>query len=481
MRRLFALLAALVLILGLPASGIAGRIIRTTDHVVGISCDGVLSTDGTAFAFFVANVSDMFGPDVFLDLWHASAPAGNPDVSRDYGQPATVTWAGPTLAGTFFLVNRDGTVAGNATFSAVLTPAGPVQSFSDSMKNGNQRSTISGTDQPFSTSGLLTIAGGASFDLAACVGDETTVTTTDTSPNSVIRHFTSRFVSCELSNTAGDTANLFIDLSDTGGGFIDSVLIDAGGNPTIGAQGSIVAVSGTLDGDLTLYDINTGGPVAGTGHISATIAATGLPFKELLRNATGRRVTTGQVYDIEGTLTIAGHAFDLGACVAVDSSTKVINTFPRGPKPGGKVPANDLPSGAKLIKPGSVTTMQTKGASPDAEAPYDCLTFTDPVSGEVFSVPVGNTVWYAFAGTGSPMTVDTAGSDFDTVAAVYTSSGTTLRPVPNGCVDDTPTLPVGRTLQAAVTIPTVTGTTYLVQIGGFPESFPYGNLRVSLR
>jgi hypothetical protein len=51
----------------------------------------------------------------------------------------------------------------------------------------------------------------------------------------------------------------------------------------------------------------------------------------------------------------------------------------------------------------------------------------------------------------------------------------------NGCDDDTPTPPIGRSLQASVSIPTLLGTTYLVQIGGFPESFAYGNLRVALR
>jgi hypothetical protein len=41
--------------------------------------------------------------------------------------------------------------------------------------------------------------------------------------------------------------------------------------------------------------------------------------------------------------------------------------------------------------------------------------------------------------------------------------------------------PIGRTLQAAVTWETVAGTTYFVQIGGFPDSFAYGNLRVAVR
>ena len=98
-------------------------------------------------------------------------------------------------------------------------------------------------------------------------------------------------------------------------------------------------------------------------------------------------------------------------------------------------------------------------------------------------MPVANTVWYKFTGTGHPVTIDTAGSDFDTVLATYTAGpGGTFTPVPKGCGDDVPTPPVGRSLQAAVTIPTVAGTTYYVQIGGFPDSaFPFGNLRVSIR
>jgi hypothetical protein len=54
-------------------------------------------------------------------------------------------------------------------------------------------------------------------------------------------------------------------------------------------------------------------------------------------------------------------------------------------------------------------------------------------------------------------------------------------PVPGACVDDVSVQPIGRTLQAAVTWDTVAGTTYFVQIGGFPDSFAYGNLRVAVR
>ncbi len=212
-----------------------------------------------------------------------------------------------------------------------------------------------------------------------------------------------------------------------------------------------------------------------------TFVATGETFTHMLRSATSRRTERGEVLDIEGTLTIGGASFDLDACIGVDVRGKEIVTQPRGPKPGGKAPANDAPAGAKALRPGSSAVLQTRGAVPDAEVVFDCLTFTDPETGEVFVVPVGHTVWYTFSGTGQPMTIDTAGSDFDTVVAIYTRSGSTYTPVSGGCVDDSPTEPVGRTLQANVTIPTVAGTTYYVQIGGYPDVQSYGNLRVALR
>ena len=93
---------------------------------------------------------------------------------------------------------------------------------------------------------------------------------------------------------------------------------------------------------------------------------------------------------------------------------------------------------------------------------------------------MGHTVWFRVQGTGSEVTVDTAGSDYDTVAAAYVSDGAGgFTEV--ACVDDVPLDPFGRTLQAAITFPTEIGTTYYVQIGGFPDDLTYGNLRVAVR
>jgi hypothetical protein len=68
------------------------------------------------------------------------------------------------------------------------------------------------------------------------------------------------------------------------------------------------------------------------------------------------------------------------------------------------------------------------------------------------------------------VTIDTAGSDFDTALAVYADEGGELVQV--ACVDDV------ETLQAVVTVDTVAGVTYYIQAGGFADSF--GTLVLSL-
>ena len=68
------------------------------------------------------------------------------------------------------------------------------------------------------------------------------------------------------------------------------------------------------------------------------------------------------------------------------------------------------------------------------------------------------------------MTVDTAGSQIDTLIGVYMKDGADFVEV--GCIDDVFTQPLGTTYQAALTIDTVTGTTYYVEIGGYRSRAP---------
>jgi hypothetical protein len=179
-------------------------------------------------------------------------------------------------------------------------------------------------------------------------------------------------------------------------------------------------------------------------------------------------------YAVTGTLAFpGGPTFDLGACRFQVRLTKTISNVPSSQlKTGGKAPANDAPDGAEVLKvPGSATA-QTGGAH-DAEVPMDCVVVDEGTPVDAF-----RTVWYRVTGTGRTITVDTAGSKFDTVIEVYTASGGTFTPVPDTCVDDVPAGPVGRTLQAAVSWPTTAGVTYYVQIGGFPDDLNWGTLKV---
>ena len=76
--------------------------------------------------------------------------------------------------------------------------------------------------------------------------------------------------------------------------------------------------------------------------------------------------------------------------------------------------------------------------------------------------PIGNTVWYRYTAPVTPiqLAVDTAGSDFDTVVAVYTD--VLGSDVEIGCRDDN-----GDSEQARVQFFTVPGRTYWIQVGGY--------------
>ena len=89
------------------------------------------------------------------------------------------------------------------------------------------------------------------------------------------------------------------------------------------------------------------------------------------------------------------------------------------------------------------------------------------------TLPIGNTVWYSFTpGATTPVTVDTFGSNFDTLLAVYTTSALPLPLTPDvACNDD-----AGGTVQSQVSFLATAGTTYHVQVGGFNSAF--GNLTV---
>ena len=477
MRRLFAFVVALILAIAFPAVAAGNAPSRFSTHTVSINCDGLAGSAGTLFMGLA--ISNEFGTDASLDVWSGVPYVGVPDLTRDYDLPVSVSLVGASLSASIPLLDGRGQPAGSATVSANLSPIGP-PSKPESFRDANSWTKVSGTLQPLAVSGSVTLPRGQVYSLAPCFGEEDTLDFFVTNPSASVRSFAFRGVNCALANTAGDTGFLSVGIDDTSV-YIAVYLTPSDGSLEVQGFGGAPVVGGAVSALIQPLFNNFGEPVAGAAALSMTLTATGERFTYTLRNATGFRRISSDLIDIEGSLTFPGRLpFDLGACVGQDTTVKDVRTSPAGPKPGGKVPANDKPSGAILLKPGSRTATATKGASPDQEAPYDCLTF-DFGDGP-FSIPVGNTVWYKVAGTGGSITVDTAGSDYDTVAAVYTPDGSSgYTPLPGACNDDVPLVPFGRTLQSAVTFATSAGVTYYVQIGGFPESFAYGTLKVAVR
>jgi hypothetical protein len=117
-------------------------------------------------------------------------------------------------------------------------------------------------------------------------------------------------------------------------------------------------------------------------------------------------------------------------------------------------PANDIFASA-IALPAGTTRAVTFGASTEPGEP----TTVDATCGPSGGV-IGRTVWYTLTPTSNGIvTLDTIGSDFDTVLAVYTGSAVNAL-TRLACNDD------AVNQQSQVTVPVMAGTPYRVQVGG---------------
>lgn len=470
---------AAVSLLAAPAPVLGAAATKASDHYVEVFCDALTGSAGTIFLDVI--LSDVNGVSANLDDFGPGAqPFVDPAIYRgDFNRPPSGSYSGGLLSASIPVMNSADAAAGSAQLTVNLVAGGDPQPIGDSYKDGNHQFRSSGSLQPLSIqSGMIGLPDGSSFSLSdgPCAADEVQITFFGTNPTSAVRHFDSNNMNCPLMAGNTQVGNLFVDVdADRTVAFVDAFFFDSGldGN----ASGSIAG--GHLATPLDFMDVQ--GQPAGTGSIDMTIATTGQRFEYTLRSGTQLQRVRGEAYDVSGTLTAPGFApFDLGGCVLADRSTKEISKPVQAPKPTGKAPSNDLPTGATLVRPRTSLTENTKNAALDMEAPFACLTYTD--NGVEQPIPVIKTVWFALAGTNSNVTIDTAGSGFDTVVAVYTrATDGSYVPVPNACVDDVPLQPLGRTLQAATTFAAAAGTTYYVQVGGFPDDLNWGDLHLSVR
>ena len=462
MRRILVPLAALALAISAAGPVAAAPAQRFSDVQTVLFCEHI-SGDGTLF--LVAAQSEEFGTFGDLGYWF---PGGDPPNTPPdwFALTSMLTFGDLSISGTYALYEFDadaeeppiGDPVGEAMLSVTLTPDGPPETYAFDDGNGNAKFERRGTIQNYLVTGTVELPGDIVFDLSACQAFRDEFTQFETSPASRVSHFDEFQLNCtwELGETF---VGMFAFAAD---GFADAGLFVTGPNGELNGYVDEIALTETsfaADWELAEFDPETGpGDVVGSASASATLTATGERFHERFTFGSSSVKQRGEIYAVDGTLTLDTPdgtlelAMDEESCFAAELQTTQHESARQGPR--GRPLANDAPENALPIAPGESVTVRTAGAALEPEAP--CV---GEQGGEIVEFPIGKTGWWTFEGTGAPMTLDTAGSDFDTVLGVYVEEEGSL--VPIACVDDT-----DMSLQAAVTVDTTAGVTYWVQAGG---------------
>lgn len=468
MRRSLILAAIAALLFAVaPAAVTAAPLTRVTEHAVIVDCN-LTNDDGTVGAFAVdSSLEGGFGDMVFWD-----APAAPPDDPTLVSVGADVSGTDASMSATYDLIDlASGDPAGTGTLTAALTPDGPAEIISERFREGNRWVQVEGTIQPMAVSGTLTVPGAETFDAAGCFSVVQHITFTSTNPAAAVDRFDNFSLSCSW-----ETADGFVGLSanaDRFAAFGDIFVADSTGEYSGFADVTLSTTA--FEGTWELFATD-GETVVGSATASATLTATG----EVLRSKDGSppdfAMFTSAPFLVDGTLEVSAPGgdqtlpMDAEHCFASQDRVFFHAVRPAGPKPGPL--ANDAPENAAAIRLGRTIRIVTGGNAEPAEEP---CTFVDPETNQEFEVPFGFTAWWTFVGPGGPVTIDTAGSNFDTVLGVYTGSPGSFAQV--ACVDDV--FDPDFSLQARVTIDTTAGVTYYVQAGGFGGST--GSLRLLVR
>jgi hypothetical protein len=462
MRRIFAVLASVALAsVALTGSTFGARADRFSDTQTVMVCENLVNDAGTAFTFVA--VSDQFGSFGDLAFW-ASPTTPETDPPTWIAGGSSVLLVGSALTAQFDLFEFEepvdpedppfGDPVGPATLTATLTPVGDPVSFRIQDHFGNQTQRFQGTRQELSVSGSLELPEGITYDdLSGCAGTVETFVGFMNSPASGISHFTALQLSCGWETTDG-FVSLFAAATDTEV-FADVFVTDASGDYFGFNTASLTTSEFAATWDL--FPAFGGGELdpVGSAEASATLTPGGR-INDMFTFGTFKVHITGQAYLVDGMLSLTTPGgtqelpMDSVSCSAGD--VRVTEHFSPSQGGGGPPLPNDTPDTAAAIAVGETVEVRTGGTADEPEAP--CV-----IDGE-FEVPLGHTAWWSFVGTGGEVTVDTAGSDFDTVLGIYTDDGSGgLTQV--ACVDDVDSL------QARVTVATDAGVTYLIQAGGF--------------
>jgi hypothetical protein len=458
MRRSFIAATSLLLLAAFaPAAASAAPPTRFTDHAVVVDCF-LTNDDGTVGAFAVD--SSEFGAFGELTFWAAPATPGNADPTL-VSIGADVSATDTSLSADYELValpSED--PGGTAELRVTLTPTGPAEPVSDRFREGNRWNRIEGTIQPVAVEGTLDVPGAATFDAAGCFGAIQDLTFYATNPASFVERFDNFSLSCFWETADGEVA-LFAS-ADMFFAFGDVSVSDATGE--YAGFADVTMTTTAFDGTWDLFLQPDGETAVGSASASATLASTGETIRTKDASPPNFARFISQPFSVDGELEVTTPGgtqtlpMDGEHCFAAQEHAFFHSVRPAGPKPGPL--ANDAPEDAAPARLGRMIRIVTGG---NALAPEEPCTVVDPETNQEFELPFGYTAWWTFVGTGGAVTIDTAGSTFDTILAVYTGSPGSFTQV--ACVDDV--FEPDFSLQSRVTIDTLAGVTYYVQAGGF--------------
>jgi hypothetical protein len=463
--------AALLMMTVVPGTVSADRVTKFEDRHVGAFCESPF--DG---GFVSANLgqSAEFGTSASIEVWLASAlPFEDPASLSGFTDELEVTESPDDVvfSATIPVFDSEGDELGDASIVATLVPDGEPEIVVDE-DFGNRNSHTTGFIQPLAGTASISIPG-ATFEVE-CFGAVSEVSVHDTNPHAFTANNEGVLIECSWEVDGGFA--YFFAVDDAFGFFADAGLFTASLELfQAGAPSGSIDANG-VTASIVLGDGLTGDPYS--AEAAADFTPIGDPTTSFLKSQSGRIKVVEQRLSVEGSLAFStGDVFTLDdeACFANTFDSHSIRANPSGPKPG-PAPVNDSPEGAIELSPGDRVQVNTSGAALDPEVPITTCAqgpFDD----------MGHTVWYTVEGTGDMITVDTAGSHFDTVMAVYVMDGGDL--VEIACVDDVFLDPIGSTFQAAISGPTEQGETYWIQVGGFreffsPEEAESGRLKLSV-
>jgi hypothetical protein len=350
------------------------------------------------------------------------------------------------------------------TLSATLTgPVGDPDIFTDRFHDGNRWVEIESSQQALGIESLELRLDGVAMP-ADCVASSFREVISVTNPDTQrIKLETESFIECLA--PGGDGSTLFLIASELNRqGLLNVEIYSPGVVPfeeppeAIGAA-DFGALRGRHDLVVALFDpFDPEGDQLGSANLIMTVSeADKISSRVMLQNVSVKEVLT--VLETTGTVTTADTTYALqGACSGEHFSASGVNTSPNGPKPTGRPPANDTPLGAQPLPAREITSNRSTALEP--EVPW-----LEEFDGTIFEFPLGKTLWYTMVGTGGHVTIDTAGSDFDTAIAVY--SGEAFDQV---ALEDDGSAN-GFSFQAELSFVAVEGVTYFIQIGGFAGEF----------